>query len=66
MAETMTMVTIENGEPEVQEVLVNPFLTIQGSGPLFTQYLYDRKVSVVIIKDAEPRACEITGSPTYS
>jgi len=54
-AETITMVTIDNGEPKVKEILVNPFFSdIQGSGPLFAQCLHEREVSTVITKNAGP------------
>ena len=54
-AETLTMVTIDNGELEVIEILVNPFFSdIHGSGPLFAQYLHEREVSTVVTKNAGP------------
>ncbi len=42
-AEIITMVTIDNGESDVIETLINPFFSdIQGFGQLIVQYLHAR------------------------
>ena len=44
-----------NGEPDVIEIHANPFISdLQGSGPLFAQYLHERDVTTVITKQAGP------------